>query len=189
MRIRKNTVDNTSVVISAFVIFILTLILMKVYEKQFITYSNGLGILDMRFHYDSFDVYQLFNILGDNGRLIYIKNLVIDFVFISSFAIIQGFVLKKVMGKKLLSSKLSVVVNLAYFRGLLDVLENILLFILLLVYPNRLVPLSTVVGYVTTAKFIILLVWMVAVSILILLRTFKIDNRLKIRVNGKECMK
>ena len=156
-------------------VFILTLLVIWRNDSVFRTYSEGANKLDMRFRYNAIDVYQLFKILGIVGRFLYIRYLCIDFVFIASFALVQNYILKWVMGKVMLNSRWRCLLYLSYFRALFDVTENILILILLTSFPTELTWLVMVSSFATSLKFILLYLWLIAIPVSFFIRK-KIGN-------------
>lgn len=160
-------------------VFVACLILMRYYDPQFQSLSNGAGTLDMRLHYSSVEAYTLFNTLGASGRLLYIRILLIDFVFIGSFALVQNFILKSVMGEALLKTKWRWTLAISYLRGLLDIFENASLLILICKFPSVLPTLAACSGFFTTLKFIFLGLWLVAIPVVFVVRMM--NRRIKVQ--------
>jgi len=156
-------------------VFILTLLVMRGNETMLFTYSEGVSKLDMRFRYNANDVYQLFEILGIAGRSLYIKFLCIDFIFITSFAVVQNYLLKWAMGKAMLNSRWRFLLHLSYFRALFDVMENISILILLTKFPTELPWLVIVSSFATSLKLILLYSWFIAIPVSFFVRK-KIKN-------------
>ncbi|MDR3598193.1 MAG: hypothetical protein P4L60_25975 [Clostridium sp.] len=144
-------------------IFISALMIMRKIEPDFLAHSNGAKVLDMRFGYDVADVLRLFMTLDVLGRSIYVRYLCIDFVFIASFAIVQNYILKFIMGQVMLSSKWRVLLAIAYLRAFFDVTENIIILILLTSFPTMLSSLVTVASCVTRIKYILLGIWLLVI--------------------------
>ncbi len=164
--LKKLTIHRVLVIL----VFIGALIIMRGYEQTFQLYSKGVGILDMRFGYDGSEVYQLFSTLGKAGRYVYIKNLCIDVIFIISFALLQNYFLKWIMGKEMLESRWRLLLSISYLRGSFDIIENILIFVLLINFQSEFLWLATVSGSVTRVKFILLGLWLAVVPIVFIVR-------------------
>jgi hypothetical protein len=154
-------------------VFVACLLIMRVYEPHFQALSNGARTLDMRFHYTGVEAYKLFDTLGVQGRLLYIRILLIDFIFIASFALVQNFILKFVMGKALLKTRWRRMLAISYLRGLSDVIENISLLILISKFPLKIPGLVVFSSFFTTLKFIYLGLWLISIPILFFIRIKK----------------
>ncbi len=150
--------------------FLVSLMVMKIYENIFQTYSNGAGTLDMRLSYNGSDIYQLFESLGTGGRKVYIQIWCVDAVFIVCFALIQNYLIKWIMGKEMLNSKWRFVLSVPYLRALFDLVEDIMLFILLINFPSKFIRLGKISGVITSIKFVWLGIWCFSIPILILSR-------------------
>lgn len=151
-------------------ILISALAIMSKIELGFLAHSNGAKTLDMRFGYNAADVFKLFTSLGTDGRLIYVKYLCDDFIFTVSYALVQNYILKFVMGKVMLNSKWSVLLAIAYLRAFFDVTENIIILVLLNSFPSMLLSVITVASSVTRLKFILLGMWLVAIPASLVVR-------------------
>lgn len=172
----KNCIKLSKIlIIRVLVVLILVsiLIVMEKIEKIFLGYSNGTKILDMRFGYNYQDVFQLFRELGKEGRSIYSKYLSYDFIFTISFAIVQNYILKFVMGKNLLNSKWRALLYISYLRAFFDIIENIIILSLLNDFPIISLLIVTVASSTTRLKFIVYGIWMLAILICIIVRISK----------------
>lgn len=162
---RENRRFNKIIIcrILVILVFILTLLIMRGNESEFLIYSEGADMLDMRFGYEAKDVYEMFQRLEMEGRFLYIRLLLIDFLFIVSFALIQNYLLKRIMGRCMLNTKWRFMLSLSYLRGLFDIIENILILVLLISFPSRFPRLVTVCSFVTSLKFVMLALWLIAI--------------------------
>ncbi|AZV57871.1 hypothetical protein [Clostridium sp. AWRP] len=168
----RNIRLNKIYIIRLLVILVLVsaLVIMRKIETGFLIYSNGANVLDMRFGYSASDVFQLFTTLGAEGRSIYVKYLLDDFIFTVVFAIVQNYILKFIMGKAVLNSKWHVLLYIAYLRAFFDVIENIIILILLNSFPSMLLSLITAASSVTRLKFIVYGIWILTVPISLVVR-------------------
>jgi hypothetical protein len=171
-KMKKNIRLSKTLIIRLLVILILilALMIMKKIESGFLVYSNGAKTLDMRFGYNATDVLNLFTTLSVEGRSIYVEYLCDDFIFIASFAIVQNYILKFVIGKEMLNSTWRTLLSIAYLRAFFDVTENIIILILLNRFPSMLTFLITIASNVTKFKFILLGIWSLAIPITLLAR-------------------
>ena len=149
-------------------VFISTLLIMSRYDLNFKVY--GVEKLDMRFGYSYRDVYNLFSVLGVAGRDIYARYFCIDFVFIASFALVQNYILKWAMGNLVLQSKWRALLCISYFRGLFDILENIIILVLLADFSKNTLWLVAVSSFFTQLKFVVLGIWLLAIPVIIVIR-------------------
>jgi len=170
----KKRVNKAQILrVAVTMVFVSCLLMMRSYDPNFQALSHGAGTLDMRFHYSSIEAYKLFDILNAQGRLLYIRILLIDFIFITSFALVQNFILKSIMGKALLKTKWRWAFAISYLRGLSDVIENISVLIMINRFPSELPGLVAFSSFFTTLKFISLGLWLVSIPILIVIRIMK----------------
>lgn len=171
-KMKRKIIITKTYVIRVLVILILisSLIIMSKIELGFLAYSNGAKTLDMRFGYNASDVFKLFTSLGAEGRLIYVRYLCDDFIFTVSYALVQNYILKFVMGKTMLNSRWRVLLSIAYFRAFFDAMENIFIIILLNSFPSMLLSLVTVASSVTRLKFILLGMWLFAIPVSLVAR-------------------
>lgn len=142
--------------------FLCLFIMNRIENVEFRKYDANFKSLDMQLRYDSDIVYSTFEKLGIDGRNAYCNYLVLDFCFIICFyivmfAITQRFVQNDILKKVLLA--------LALFRGIFDVIENILLILLMRQYPLQNVLLANVCSWATTIKFIALFLWMLVIEV------------------------
>lgn len=169
--LKKRLSDHTLFKVIAIGLFVLTLIVMRLCEPQFQAAAGaGVQTLDMRFGYTAEEVYHLLDRLGITGREVYVTVLLVDFIFIVSFALTQNMLLKWLMGERLLNSCFKILLSIAFVRGGFDVLENIFILIMLSRFPTQLPWLATVSGIDTQIKFIILYLWLAAVPIAFIIR-------------------
>jgi hypothetical protein len=169
--IKKIGTNKTKIFkIAIILLFIVMLLIMRRYEPNFKALSNGAVTLDMRFHYNSVETYKLLDTLGIEGRLLYIRILVIDFIFIVSFALVQNFFLTFVMGKALLKTRLRQLLAISYLRGFSDIIENTSVLILINKYPMEIPGVVTVSSFFTTLKFIFLGLWLISILIILVIR-------------------
>ena len=159
--------------IIAVIVFVLTLYIMRVYEKDFNVYSNGADALDMRFGYGVTECYQLLTGLGEAGRAIYIKILLDDFVFITSFLFLQDFIMKRVVGESGRKSRLRYLLSLSYLRAIFDYLENIITIALIIYLPNELDIPVRLLSFITQLKFVALGLWLAALLVVPVIRLVK----------------
>lgn len=116
---------------------------------------------DMRFHYSVEQLIQTFEEIGELGRSIYKKYLVLDCVFIFCFAVVMLTTTDLLFPNALIRNALYV---LCIGRAVLDALENCFLLFVLKDYPMVNTASVTICSYFTTFKFVLLYIWIAAVS-------------------------
>lgn len=167
----SNRVDRSRMLkVIVIITFFATLFIMRVFEPHFQALSNQTKTLDMRFNYNSIEAYNLLDTLGTQGRHTYINILLIDFIFIASFALLQNFILKYIMGEKLLGTKLRRLLLISYLRGASDIIEDIFILIIIKRYPLRISSLVTYSGFFTKLKFIFLGLWIISIPIILIIK-------------------
>lgn len=158
-------IKTYTVRILVILVLISSLLIMQKIEPNFLAHSNGTKTLDMRFGYNFSDVTTLFTNLGQEGRLTYIKYLCDDFIFTISYALVQNYILKFIMGKVMLNSKWRILLTVAYIRAIFDVSENIIILILLNSFPSMPLYLISAANSVTRIKFIFLALWILSIPV------------------------
>lgn len=158
------------------IIFASTLLLIMVLSKRFLAYSHGARILDMRLGYTSKTVYDIFNNLSTEGILFYKNLLYIDFLFTISFIFIQNNLLKRVMTETMLNTKWRITLAITYVRCVFDILENISIITLLNSYPTRLPNLVMLSNIFTLLKFVMIMLWIIAILVILYARKKTIKN-------------
>lgn len=135
-------------------------------------YNTSFQLLDMRFHYKKWEVYQTLGALEEAGRNAYLRYIVLDFIFISCFLILMITVSTKVV---VWPNVKMILIFLCVLRALFDILENICIILMLTYYPVMIDKWGELCGWFTTFKFIMLYTWLFT-----LLLIFGIDFRKKI---------
>lgn len=133
-------------------------------------YDESFKALDMQLRYDSSKVYYTFERLGIEGRKAYQNFLISDFFFIICFFIVMFALTRGFVHNDLLRR---VLIALALFRGIFDVLENILLILLMKQYPAPNMLLANVCSWATTIKFAALFLWLFGIIGAVLLSFIK----------------
>lgn len=128
--------------------------------------------LDMRYGgYSLSDIYSRLHDVELAGRQAYVQFLWIDFIFIIVFAILVSLIFSALARKAGLGKK-TIVNLLPFLRGILDMIENILILTLISRYPSQLHAVAAVASFVTVSKFVVLgvvmatLVWLGVVAIM-----------------------
>ncbi|PHV69720.1 hypothetical protein CS063_14070 [Sporanaerobium hydrogeniformans] len=122
------------------------------------SYNNGYGTFDMK----SYDVKSVYTVLGQmepKGFIIYKKYFIGDFLFVIGFGGVQ--ILLSLYAYKWTRAKWLriIVIGVPTARGLFDIIENILLLSILLLYPVQHPMAVTIAGMATTMKLCMIGIW------------------------------
>ena len=139
-------------------LFILTLVILEtspIGAMQLASLNGGQGMLDMRFGYTAETAYGMFAQIGEQGRLLYTQLLGLDFVFTVVYMLLQTLLITALMHKAAIPDRLTVLNLIPLLRCLLDLLENTLLYFLLIRYPAAHGSLVAFCSVVTVAKLVL----------------------------------
>lgn len=117
---------------------------------------------DMKFHYSAGQVTQAFEQIGNEGRTIYQKYLILDSAFTLCFLISMVTITNLLFTGSLARNFLLAV---CIFRAIFDILENSFLLIVLKSYPDINKPMLIICSYFTTIKFVLLYIWILVIII------------------------
>jgi hypothetical protein len=119
--------------------------------------AGGIGILDMQFHYSGKDAYNLLNALGSQGREFYIfKMLCFADIFLPLIMAFFLFIAINLSLRKSVGERTADILTMLPLGAMLfDYVENALIAVLLLTFPEKHILLASISGYVTTIKFIL----------------------------------
>jgi len=117
--------------------------------------SGGTGILDMKFHYSALEAYRTLNALGAEGRRFYLVRILggIDVLLPLLMAFLLSVAITLVMRRSYRRVRWLKLVPFA--ATLIDYLENTVIAVLLLTYPERHLSLAAAAGWITTTKFVV----------------------------------
>jgi len=120
--------------------------------------GGGVGILDSQIYYSGEQAYQHLQDLGEDGRKIYKGLLFLDLAFAPVYplfiAVGFGLVWKRfIPGEK----RLWKLIPFLFLVTICDWLENILILATLYAYPQHLLLVPDVAGFMTTAKWLFLI--------------------------------
>lgn len=130
--------------------------------KRIRKYDSSFRLLDMRFHYNSREVLQVFDTIGNEGRIAYQNFLILDFVFIVCL-LISMLTVTYVIFEQPVIQKIFMMVCI--LRAIFDILENILLYRLLSHYPEFHPNMAWLCSWFTTIKFIMLYTWVLGILV------------------------
>jgi hypothetical protein len=148
----SNRIDSPILLLSLVVLCLVAMVSVNVVDfpasaAQLMRLSGGLPLLDMRFHYNERDIFQLFDVLGSVGRVICLRFYwTLDMVMPALFGFTLWFGIRKTSLRKWRW--------LALVAAGLDYAENISVTILLLNYPMHVLMLASVASAFTSCKWI-----------------------------------
>ncbi len=123
-------------------------------------YDSDFKLLDMRFHYSANDINDTLNKIGDDGRKAYSNYLILDFIFICSFLIVQFAITDKLITSVNMKSILYIFV---IARAIFDIIENCMLLKIINKFPNYNTDLASICTWITTAKFVMMYSWIICI--------------------------
>jgi hypothetical protein len=150
---RKIDKPRLFIIITA-VLFLITGGISLFHQNRLMQMSGGLTVLDMHLSYSSEEASDLFNNLGPAGRESYIAFLLLDFIFIIFFALIQYFIMAYLLKKVSPDSKWQKLAYLPYIRGAFDALENLFILLMLFYFPDRMPVMAGAANLSTILKWL-----------------------------------
>lgn len=137
--------------------------------------SQGITKLDLHFGYDLSLVNMLFSAYGERGRTIYGWDLLIDTIFPALFSLAVMLVLFLAFQSR--SWRIALIIApLTFF--VVDVIENVFLFSMILAYPNISEDLVTISSFSTQLKLTAVAVTSVEFLIALLVLSFRREQSL-----------
>lgn len=136
------------------------------------SYNNGYGTFDMK-SYDANRVYTVLGQMSSKGFTIYKNYLIGDFLFIIGFGGVQ--ILLSLYAYKWAKAKWihPIMIGVPVARGLFDIIENILLLSVLLLYPMQHPMIVTIAGMATSMKLCMIGIWGGLFILGIVIKTYK----------------
>lgn len=124
-------------------------------------YDSAFQMPDMKFHYSVEELTKTFEKIGVDGQAIYQNYLVLDCIFVVCF----GICMLTLTHNLFTGLSRNILFFVCFLRGFFDLLENfLLLFLLKSSYTNN-IYLASLCSYLTTFKFIMLYIWIVAIIV------------------------
>ena len=123
--------------------------------------------LDMRFGYNADEAFNVISNLGVMGRKSYLSYLGLDFgviIFLSMTLLLIIAILLKELKR---NDKWAILYLFPLARGICDIFENILIMIIIFIYPKRLDGVANTSGMVTKFKWILMIITMIFIAIFI----------------------
>jgi len=116
-------------------------------------YAGAVNILDLKFFYTAQQAYETLDLLGGQGRAIYLRILTADMVYPTVLGLFLAVTITFIFQNTLSpASRLYLLNVLPIANTLFDYCENIMTLILLKNYPSHLDAEATVNGFFTLAK-------------------------------------
>jgi hypothetical protein len=146
---------NKRYILPLLTLFILTLIVLEISPvgaMRLASLNSGQGMLDMRFGYTAESVYSMFGLIGEHGRLLYTQLLGLDYLFTVVYMLLQTLLITALMRKAGVHERFKLLNLIPLLRCLLDLLENTLLYFLLISYPVENGSLVNFCSIVTMVK-------------------------------------
>ena len=123
---------------------------------------TGGGLLDVEFWHSAADTLQRLTLFGETGRQIYLRFIVLDFVFIPAYTLALSFLLGW------LSRRGAGMINLLpLLVGACDVVENSCHLVLILLFPDMPVFMAVAGSCATVLKFAFLMLTFVALLVML----------------------
>ncbi|MBI5353738.1 MAG: hypothetical protein HZB50_13935 [Chloroflexi bacterium] len=135
-------------------------------------YAGAVNILDLKFFYTAPQAYETLDLLGEQGRAIYLRILTADMIYPTVLGLFLAVTITFIFQHTLSpASRLYLLNVLPIANTLFDYCENIITLTLLKNYPSHLNAVATVNGFFTLAKnlfgllsFSILLIGLLALA-------------------------
>lgn len=146
---------NKRFILPLLALFILALTILEISPvgaMRLASLSSGQGMLDMRFGYTAESAYSMFGFIGEEGRLLYTQLLGLDYLFTVVYMLLQTLLITALMHKARISERFLLLNLIPLLRCLLDMLENTLLYFLLIRYPVVYPSVISICSIVTVVK-------------------------------------
>jgi len=118
--------------------------------------SGGIGLLDVMPFYSAHEAFAMLNQYGAQGRDLYLRFLVADFMFIPTYSLGFALLFTRTVRAKFRADDTWLRLNLLPLAcGLFDCLENLCVLGMLFMYPGTSVALGTLAGLATLCKTVL----------------------------------
>ncbi len=129
--------------------------------------SGGVGLLDVMPYYSAQEAFSLLDRYGTQGRELYLRFLVADFMFIPAYGLGFSLLFTRAVRARFGENDTRLWLNLLPLAaGLFDCLENLCILGMLLMYPATNLALGTLSGIATLCKTALTLVSLLCMSYL-----------------------
>jgi hypothetical protein len=169
-----------------FLLFCLVVVLftMQIGTNGMKKFDSAAEMLDMsKLGYSAAMAYGLLENLGSTGRLIYIQQLGIDFLFAVVYALFQSVMISGLLKRGNVDEKWHPLNLLPFLRSAFDVVENCFLLSIIFQYPARLAGLINIASTLTVIK------WVVYGAVMITLFSLGASTVMKTMASKKLSMK
>lgn len=127
-------------------------------NKALVAAGCGEGVLDVRPYYDAATAYRALLCYGDNGRAIYRRFLLADASFACCYGVAFSLLLSRLLAAStVIATRWRKVNVLPLLVAFADLIENMLIFSLLAVYPHEAPIIAGLAGVATLSKWILTL--------------------------------
>jgi hypothetical protein len=164
----------------AFVFYIAFTILFQIINAKMQAHFKGASLLDFNTSYNASDAYSALSNYGSVGRVWHIVIDLVDFLYITSYVLFFGMFMAYIIAKAgYAQSKLRFVVIFPLLLGLVDILENVCILAVLILYPMHLIAVADSAGMLTQVKFIMSTInlALIAITLIIFGRAKLVKNR------------
>jgi hypothetical protein len=118
--------------------------------------SGGVGLLDVMPYYSGHEAFAMLNQYGAQGRDLYLRFLVADFMFIPAYSLGFALLFTRTLRAKFREHDTWLWLNLLPLAcGLFDCLENLCVLGMLFMYPGTSLALGTLSGLATLGKTVL----------------------------------
>ncbi len=126
--------------------------------------NAGYGMFDAKIFYTPEKFYEILVMLGAEGRMHYLQTHIIDYAFLTLFAVVQFTILYYFFNKLNLSTKMSWLFLPVLGEYFADIAENVSIDVLIRwTYPVQNAALVRFASAMTILKYIFLVAWLAAV--------------------------
>ena len=140
--------------------------------SEFINISGQDGLLDTKLFYTAQQAYDALTVYGEEGRQLYMRFLMADFVFLATYSLAFAFLLNLLIHSICSNAKNLLFINtLPLAIGLFDFIENISIVTMLQIFPEHIKAFGVLASIATPCKWILTVVTIgfIAYGIFILL--------------------
>lgn len=158
--------------------FLLSVVLIKnsFFGQTYFHNLTGASMIDMSFINTKLDIVKYLSSIGHEGREAYIILLILDFILIITFFLLQSTLIARQLGSIKKDHLLRSIIYVPAARGILDVMENCAMLINTINYPSANNLILLLAGIFTFLKWV---TFIFLIAILLTLITLSIANQIK----------
>jgi hypothetical protein len=173
---RLRNVANPLTVVGTFALFLVAALLIQTigFRPEVESMAEGLALPEVQFVYTPDDVESVLDALGSDGRDTYIRALLVDFVFVVTFAAGLGVPLAYLLPKLTESTWIGRLAVAPVIAGLCDYVENVVLLYAITAFPDTPTAGLWIASVFTSVKLVLLigsLILLVISGVIVLGRT------------------